>query len=157
MTRIVLNIVTTIASIAATVIFMYLVFFHLFMHLGDWTFKYFQKFLMTQLKPIDHILIQCFPLVYIYPIVRYKLRYWSEMVRMTVMGIGTTFLAIIAGITIGIFTWTNDQSSPLLPEYLLEQPFGNYWTIFIAIGIAIPIALLILKNRKKDREKSTID
>lgn len=112
---------------------------------------------MTQLKPIDHILIQCFPLVYIYPIVRYKLRYWSEMVRMTVMGIGTTFLAIIAGITIGIFTWTNDQSSPLLPEYLLEQPFGNYWTIFIAIGIAMPIALLILKNRKKDREKSTID
>lgn len=78
------------------------------------------------------------------------------MLLMTIIGICTIFLSIIAGISVGLYTWGNDKSNPLLPEYILEQPFGNYWTVFILIGIITPIAILTFKNRKKI-EKSTID
>lgn len=159
MNRIVINIIVTIVCIAATVTFMYYVFFYLFMNLGDWTFKNFQKFLTFQIKPIDHFLVQFSPLIFIYPILKYKLNYWREMLLMTVIGICSIFLSIIAGITVGLYTWGNDKSSPFLPEYILEQPFGNYWTVFILIGIITPIAILTLKNRRKkiEIEKSTID
>ncbi len=79
------------------------------------------------------------------------------MLLMTIIGICTVFLSITAGIAIGLYTWGNDASNPLLPEYILEQPFGNYWTVFIVIGIAIPIAGLMLKNRKKKIVKNTLD
>lgn len=157
MTRIALNIIITIVSVALTVTFMYFVFFYLFMNLGDWTFKNFQKFLAFQIKPIDHILVQYSPLLFIYPIIKYKLNYSKEMILMTIIGMCTIFLSIIAGIAIGIFTWGRDKTSPLLPEYILEQPFGNYWTIFIVIGVILPIAILMWKNRKKKIEKNTID
>jgi len=108
------------------------------MNLGDWTFKNFQKYLTFQIKPIDHFLVQFSPLFFVYPIVKYKLNYWREMLLMTIIGICTIFLAITVGIAVGLYTWGNEESNPLLPEYILEQPFGNYWTVFIVIGIAIP-------------------
>lgn len=157
MTRITLNIITTIVSIVATVTFMYFVFFYLFINLGDWTYKNFHKFLTFQTKPIDHILVQFSPLLFIYPIIKYKLNYQREILISTAFGIFGIFLSIISGIAIAIFTWRNDKSSPFLPEYILEKPFGNYWTVFIALGVTMPIAILMLKSRKKKTETNTID
>lgn len=78
------------------------------------------------------------------------------MIVMTVIGICTILLSIIAGIEIGIFTWGSDKSSPYLTDYMLEQPFGNYWTFFIVIGITIPVAILMLKKRMKKTQTEII-
>ena len=76
---------------------------------------------------------------------------------MTLMGIGTTLLSVVGGIAIALFTWGNNQSSPFLPEYLLTQPFGNYWTVFIVFGIVIPIAVVMLQHGKNTIREGTID
>lgn len=152
MTRIAINIMTTIASIVATVTFMYFMFFYVFMNLGDWTFKYFNKFLTFQLTPIDHFLVQFTPLFFVYPIIKNKLSYSKELIKTTVLGICTLFLSILSGILLGILTWPHDESSPLLPEYIRVQPFGNYWTIFIIIGICVPFVMLIRKSKLNKTE-----
>lgn len=127
------------------------------MNVGDWTFKYFQKYLAFQLKPIDYVLVQYSPLIFIYPILRNKLHYVKNMLLYTSLGVLTIFTAMLAGMFIGVYTWSSDSSSPLLPEYILKQPFENYWTIFILIGLIIPVILLILKKERKRTFIETID
>ncbi|MDB2697896.1 hypothetical protein N9Y29_01845 [Crocinitomicaceae bacterium] len=136
---------------------MYFIFFYGLINLGDLTFTYFQKFLAVELKPIDHLLVWFSPLLFTYPIIKYKLNYPRQLLRMTLMGIGTTLLSLVGGIVIGLFTWGNDQSSPFLPEYLLVQPFGNYWTVFIVLGIVTPIAVVMLQHGKNTIREGTID
>lgn len=157
MNQLFLNSIITIICVFATVAFMYFIFFFGLINLGDLTFAYFQKFLAVELKPIDHLLVQFSPLLFTYPIIKYKLNYPRQLLRMTIMGIGTTFLSLVGGIAIALFTWGIDQSSPLLPEYILTQPFGNYWSIFIVLGIVTPIAIVMLQHGKNTIEKDTID
>jgi formate-dependent nitrite reductase membrane component NrfD len=136
---------------------MYFVFFYLFLNLGDWTFKNFQKFLAFHWSPIDHFIVQFSPLIFIYPILKRKLNYIKEILLTTIIGIGTISLLLLIGIFIGIYTWKSVDSSPLIPDYLLVQPFENYWTIFIVIGLLIPILILRNKNKRKKTDVTIID
>ena len=76
---------------------------------------------------------------------------------MTIIGICTIFLSILIGILIGINTWLPYKSSPLLPEYIVEQPFSNYWTIFIIFGILISLIILMIINRDKKTKQYQLD
>jgi ABC-type amino acid transport system permease subunit len=74
--------------------------------------------------------------------------FWLEMLLMTICGVCSIFLSLIIGIAIALMTWENKKfPSSFLPNYILEPPFQNYSTIFVLIGISIPIILLFYKNK----------
>lgn len=63
-------------------------------------------------------------------------------------------LSIIASVGIGIIVIIINgfRVSPLLPEYVVNQPFSLYWSLFIGIGILLPgFTIKLLKNRKKNK------
>ncbi len=146
--RIAINILITLLSIGIMVIFTFVLSFYFLMNLGDWSYYVIQKFLILNLQQIDQILIQFSPLIYIFPILKSKSKFWVEMLLMTVSSVCLIFLSLIIGIAIALMTWGNKKfPSSFLPNYILEPPFQNYSTIFILIGISIPIILLFYKNK----------
>lgn len=146
MMKYLLNIGVTILSIFLSIIFLYVIYFHLFLNLGPLTFKYFQKYLAFNITPFDQILVQFSPLLFIFPIVRAKIDYSKNMLRTTLLSLLCIFLFLMLGLIIGIYTWQHDTTNPLLPEYLVVQPFKNYWTIFILMGLFFPIYKIVKKR-----------
>ena len=57
------------------------------------------------------------------------------------------FVIIIFGIGLYMLTFLGRSSNPLIPEYLLTEPFDLYSIIILSIGIATPF--LIMKLIKK--------
>lgn len=57
------------------------------------------------------------------------------------------FVIIVFGIGLFIMTFSAKHSNPLIPEYLLAEPFDLYSTILIIIGLLMPY--LIIKLLKK--------
>lgn len=57
---------------------------------------------------------------------------------------------IVFGIGLFLMTFIGRNSNPLIPEYLLIEPFNLYSTILIIIGAAVPFVLLqLLKNSNR--------
>lgn len=150
-----LNIGTTLFSIALTIMFMYYISNYFFIYASKWVFEIFEKFFAFQITPIDHFLVHFFPLIFIPFLLRRKLNFSKQMLLMTIIGIFSIFMLFLVGMAIGIYTWGSDPTEPLLPEYILIQPFEYYWTVFISIGISIPI--LILRNKTKKVDATLID
>lgn len=148
MSRVIVNLLITLISIAITFAFAHFIFFLVFKNFVEITMNSFQKYLITQRTPIDLILVQSYPLLFIYPIIRFKLNFRKEMLLMTIVGVCTISLSLIAGMILSVFTWKNSESNYILTDYILEQPFANYWTIFVVIGISIPVSIVLFKNRK---------
>jgi hypothetical protein len=152
------NIGITILCIAISFVFQFCIHFLFFQNLGEWTFKSFSKFLEFQINVIDNLILLYFPLLFITPIVNKKLNYLKEMLCLTLVGIVSISLSLIAGVLIAVFTWMPDLSkSTLLPKYILSQPVSYYWTFFIIIGVLVPFLILMRKNRNKFNESKTID
>jgi putative Mn2+ efflux pump MntP len=57
------------------------------------------------------------------------------------------YVFVIFGIGLFLMTYIGRNSNPLVPQYLLTEPFYLYTTLLIGIGISIPF--LILKLIKK--------
>lgn len=57
------------------------------------------------------------------------------------------FVIIMFGIGLYLLTYLGRSSNPLIPEYLLTEPFDLYSIIIVGIGIATPF--LIIKLIKK--------
>lgn len=157
MTRILIHIGALLIALVATAFFVYVVYAHLFVRLGDWTFDHFQQFLIVQLQPLDRMLMQWAPVLWSVPIVVYGLNYPRQLLGMTALGMGSMSLSLCAGIAWSLFTWKPDTSSPLLPEYIRAQPFDHYWTVFLLVGIALPIVWMMATHRKKVKDGNTID
>ncbi len=60
-----------------------------------------------------------------------------------------TFWALIMfGIGLYVMTFIGKPSNPLIPDYLIIEPFYPYTTLTILIGISIPFVFI---NRKKSK------
>ncbi|WP_460218798.1 hypothetical protein [Psychroserpens sp. MEBiC05023] len=68
-----------------------------------------------------------------------------------IMDIGTILLFIIICFGIGLFilTFIGKPENPIMPQYILTEPFHFYMTIFISLGIVTPFLILRwIKNIK---------
>lgn len=67
-----------------------------------------------------------------------------------IMDILTIFLCVIliSGIGLYILTFIGKPENPLIPQYILTEPFSLYSTLLIGIGILVPflISTLIKKH-----------
>ncbi len=59
------------------------------------------------------------------------------------------FIIITFGIGLYLLIYFGRSPNPLIPEYLLIEPFDLYSTLFIGIGIGLPF-LLIKRTKKMD-------
>jgi hypothetical protein len=64
------------------------------------------------------------------------------------------FIIITFGIGLYLLIYLGRNSNPLIPEYLLIEPFDLYSTLLIGIGILIPF--LIIKRTEKRSEINDI-
>ncbi len=122
----------------------------IFNHLGDWTMSMNQIFLVHNLSIVDLNLIRWFPLLI--ALILNLTDTWNTKTYFKIVLWTLSYLLIFlsVGIAIALFTWTNTQNpSPLLPQYLSYQPFSFYWTVFITLGITLPILFHILKRKHK--------
>jgi len=61
------------------------------------------------------------------------------------------------GLIIALLTWKHENiENPLLPDFLKDQPFDYYWTIFIITGLLISIIISYLLKMKKENCVQTI-
>lgn len=140
-------ILTSILSIEL----MLIIINYLFANIGTWTMAISNKYLVINFTPIDKILITFFPVVpaFIHSI--------GESINITAFLKQALWLFIsvilffIAGLGIGLLTWTTTSSiSPLLPNYLKYQPFTYYWTLFLIPSILIPVIFPIYRKMKRE-------
>ncbi|MGR7812090.1 hypothetical protein [Lacinutrix undariae] len=63
----------------------------------------------------------------------------------------TILICTLITIAIGLYllTFIGKPNNPLIPQYLLREPFFLYSTLTIAIGILIPF-LIIKRNKKRN-------
>jgi hypothetical protein len=62
---------------------------------------------------------------------------------------------IVFGIGLFLMTFLGRNSNPLIPQYLLIEPFNLYSTILIGIGIAVPFLILRLIKKPSRAESTT--
>ena len=96
-------------------------------------------------NPLDYLTLASFPLFgMLYNSTRKEFKK-SELVMDI---INVLFCVIIVyGIGLYLLTFLGRSSNPLVPEYLLTEPFNFYSTIILGTGIATPF--LIIKLIKK--------
>ena len=117
---------------------------YVLVHLGDWTMAMTNKFLVFDWTITDKNLIRWFPLIVGVACAIIGVRDLQIFIKRVFWTLLTVLGFILIAILIGLFTWTsNGGDSPLLPEYLKYQPFSNYWTVFIAVGILLPLIPLV--------------
>ena len=74
------------------------------------------------------------------------------------MSLTSVIIALLTAVIIALFTWTKTGAdSFLLPDYLKYQPFDHYWTVFISIGILLPLIPTIINAKSNDSVYETID
>jgi hypothetical protein len=118
--------------------------------LGKWTIDRFGKVLIIHLTPIDKTLIRFFPLL----ISTFLLFSGIFNLRLTILlqltVLTSVIFALLIGTSIGLLLWPGtNEVSPLLPEYTKQQPFTYYWTTVLALGILIPIIIVIHRYKKR--------
>ncbi|WP_179350065.1 hypothetical protein [Winogradskyella pacifica] len=68
-----------------------------------------------------------------------------------IMDIVTILFSVIImfGIGLLILTFIGKPENPLMPQYIVTEPFELYTTIFIGLGIGIPFLIIkLIKNKK---------
>lgn len=99
----------------------------------------------------EYIVLGFFPLIN-YILLKQNLNFSLKKLLLQ----NTASLIIITGfIGLGILTMClfkfDDMASPLLPDYLVYQPFVAYWALFILAGTIVGI---ILQRKKSLQQKS---
>lgn len=115
--------------------------------LGNLTLKSFHKFLIVNLSMIDTILLCFFPIILGTVFILHKSTNYRLLLKIILQTFLTLILSVVAGIFFAIVSWEEKSSNPLLPEYIRYQPFSFYWTLFICLGIFIPITYYFLKKK----------
>ena len=59
------------------------------------------------------------------------------------------FVVIMFGIGLFILTFIGKPENPLMPQYIVNEPFELYTTIFIGLGIIMPFLMVKLMKIKK--------
>ena len=68
-----------------------------------------------------------------------------------IMDIATILFSVIIMFGIGLFilTFIGKPENPLVPQYIVTEPFELYTTIFIVLGIGIPFLIIKLIKKQK--------
>ena len=123
--------------------------------MGDWTMKMFKKYLVFNLTSIDRLLISWLPLILAFAYSFAGIKKIQEFIKKVLWTITTVLVFFLAGIAVGLMTWTSDGGdSVLLPEYLKYQPIKYYWSFFIVLGIISPAIPTIISYLKKSNSSS---
>jgi len=102
--------------------------------------KVFKKYLVLNLTSIDRFLISWIPLILAFAYSSFGIKSLQKFIRKTIWSILTVLIFFLFGILISFMTWSSDGgNSVFLPEYLKYQPIKYYWTIFVALGIVLPV------------------
>ena len=131
--------------------------YFVFVKLGDLTLPLTHKYLVINLNSIDRNLIRSFPLLL--AIIQISVR--RSQTKIYFKTVLWTFVSIISmmflGLIIALLTWKHENiENPLLPDFLKDQPFDYYWTIFIITGLLISIIISYLLKMKKENCVQTI-
>lgn len=141
-----------------TVGLMQFIGFYVLINLGDWTLAFANKYLILYWTGTDINLIRWFPLIVgiVCTIVGVNdLRVFIKRVFWTLL---TVVAFLVLALFIAMLFWTSEGGpSPLLPEYIKYQPFANDWTVFIALGVLLPMIPLIRKRRDNVDNDELID
>lgn len=131
-----------------TVGLMWFIDLYVLWHLSDWTLALANKYLILNWTGTDRNLVRWFPLIVgiVCTMVGVTdLRIFIKRVFWTLL---TVMAFLVLALFIALFFWTIEGGpSPLLPEYIKYQPFANYWTVFIVLGVLLPMFPLIRKRR----------
>lgn len=144
--KVFLNALAIITSVFVAILFMYFMYFHFFLNLGDFTLNLFSKYLGFTLTDIDHVIVWLFPMLLIYPILKKHIPFAKHIFLYTLISLISIFISILFGVLIAVFTWPSEDASLYLPNYFLIQPFKHYWTVFIVIGVIIPLIFLLRRK-----------
>jgi len=119
-------------------------------YLGDWTMEMTDKFLVLNWTAIDRYIVRWFPILVVLGCILIRdysiKRYFRKMIWTFLSLILSVFVAVIFALVF----WTSEGGdSAFLPQNIRYQPFENYWTIFIVLGISLPLGISLLHNRNK--------
>jgi hypothetical protein len=126
----------------------YLLIYFLLDIIDQWTLYNLQSYLLIGFNFFDQLLLIFFPaIVGFSTLFLVGFNFW-KIFKNVCISFGTVYLMVFVGYTVALMTWSHYDINPLIPEYTKNQPFNFYWTIFIIIGIFIPIfRTLIRKDR----------
>ena len=98
---------------------------------------YFFAFSSTRLDYLLLSLIPVFGMLYNATRTHFKI---TELIidMITILG----FTIIMFGIGLFILTFIGKPENPIMPQYIVTEPFEMYITIFIVLGIIIPFLLI---------------
>ncbi len=126
----------------------YLLIYFLLDIIDQWTLYNLQSYLLIGFNFFDQLLLIFFPtIVGFSTLFLVEFNFW-KIFKNVCISFGTVYLVVFVGYAVALMTWSNYDTNPLIPEYTKNQPFNFYWTIFIIIGILIPILATLLR---KDR------
>ncbi len=123
-------------------------------HLGDWTMAISNKYLLIDWTVLDRNLVRWFPFFVGVMCAISRVKKIQILAKHVLWTLLSVIGFILLGIIIALLTWTSKGAdSQLLPESLKHQPFANYWTVFIGIGILLGLMPIVL--RRKDNIKKS--
>jgi len=115
----------------------------------QWVFSKTDRMASISIGAFDYIILGFLPL-WSYLILNHKEKGIIKI--LTENFIMSLFIAAFIGIGIIVIIINGFRISPLLPEYIVNQPFSLYWSLFISIGIILPgFTIKLLRNRKKNK------
>lgn len=113
---------------------------YVFPNLSGLINKWSQKYLIFNFNIFDYNLIRYFPLIAMLTLLRKQNITVKYLIKINAIVLISILLSISIGFVVAINTWTNASAiSPLLPTYIKYQPFSMYWTLFILLGISLPL------------------
>lgn len=131
---------------------------YVLIHLGDWTMAISDKFLVFKWTTIDKNLVRWFPLFVGIVCALTRVQKLEVLVKRVIWTLTSVIIALLTAVIIALFTWTKTGAdSFLLPDYLKYQPFDHFWTVFILIGILLPLIPTIINAKSNDSVHETID
>jgi hypothetical protein len=149
---------TGLSMCIATLAFIVFIQLYVFNHLGDWTMATVNKFLVFHWTTLDNNLIRWLPLIVGVAYVISGKKRIDRFIKRVLLTLLSVIIVLILGILIALITWTSDGAdSPLLPRYIKYQPFENYWTVFIVIGILISTIPIFFNQKESYGDDDTID
>ena len=140
-------IILGIGASIVSIVFQWFFNYYVLAKLGNWTMALNQKFLVHQTTATDVLILNYFPIIVagIFIVARtLQIKLYLKFILFTSFSI---IILLTLGFVVGLITWTTEGSvSPLLPLYIKYQPFKNYWTIFITLGVLIPLVMKLIKG-----------
>ena len=118
---------------------------------------FLSKYLIINFNGIDNLLLLFFPAITFSYFLLKRIVQPKVFLKTVLLTFLTVTLTVLSGIIIAIGTWTKSGSNPLLPGYIRYQPFSHYWTIFILLGIFIPIILHHFQKQTPLQNNQIID